>query len=707
MDLTNTMSQEEDQESQDTETSFDLRQLVESENIAENLDQEELDEIGKYCSEGFETDLQSREEWETLLDEWTKLALQVKEEKTFPWVGASNVKYPLLSIASMQFNARAYPSLVPSTSDVVKCQVIGKDPDGQKLEKAKRIGSYMTYQILNQMDGWEEDMDRLLLMLPIIGTVFKKTYYDPVKQQNVSGLVLPKDLVVNYWARTLEDADRVSEIIPMNKRRVKEKQMAGTYLDIELGNPQIEVAADMATNKASVPAPADDTTPFTIVEQHCFWDLDGDDYDEPYIVTFERTSGKVLRIVARFDDNGVHNIVNKKGETKLAKIDPIQYYTKFSFIPNPEGGFYDIGFGLLLGPLNESVNTLINQLVDAGTINNLNAGFLGKGLKLKMGESRWSPGEWKTVQTTAEDLRKQIVPLPSKEPSKVLFELLMNLISGAKELASVAEIFVGKMPGQNTPATTTMATIEQGMKVFTAVYKRVYRSLKSEFKKIFALNGTYLDEARYVAVVDVPVSRDDFSHTDYDVCPGADPSTATSSEKLMKAQGLLELLPIGVLNPVKVVERVLEAQEQPSYQDLFTMEVQQTGQPPPPPPDPKVMELQLKAQMDQQKSQQDMKHDQMKMELEKRSSEQQLAMKAMEMQMKQNHEQTMNTIKERTQYHLDHAQIAGAQAKAQQQVTHTEQNHQQTMKHNEEKLQLQKKQQAMQKPSSKTGKTTR
>ena len=464
-----------------------LRAIVEAKNIADTLDEEKLTQIGSDCAKGFEYDLSTRSEWEQNLKDWTKLALQVREEKSWPWPKAANVKYPLLSTAAMQFNARAYPSLIPSNGDVVKVNVIGKDRDGMKLERAKRIGMFMSYQVLYEMHCWEEDMDKLLMMLPIIGTVFKKTYYNPVLKQNVSELVLPENLVVNYWAKSLETAERVSEIIPLSKRLVKEKMMSKTYLDVELGDP-IPDPTQMTQAVAQ-----DEATPYQIIEQHTYLDLDEDGYAEPYVVTFERTSGKVLRIVARFDEDTIY----QDEDGNLQRIEPIQYYTKFGFIPNPDGGFYDVGFGLLLGPLNESVNTLINQLIDAGTLSNLQGGFLGKGLKLKMGESRWQPGEWKPVNSTADDLRKQIVPLPAKEPSNVLFQLMGSLITSGKELASVAEIFVGKMPGQNTPATTTMATIEQGMKVFTAVYKRVYRALRSEFKKIYDLNRVYLDPNKY------------------------------------------------------------------------------------------------------------------------------------------------------------------------------------------------------------------
>lgn len=676
----------------DIEQPMDLRALVENKNIAEGMDEKKLEEIVNDASDGFEYDFESRKHWEKNLDEWTKLALQTREDKSWPWVGASNVKYPLVSIASMQFNARAYPSLVPASSSVVKCEVIGKDPTGEKLEKAKRIGTYMSYQVLNQMTGWEEDMDKLLIMLPIIGTMFKKTYYDPVTKQNVSELVLPKNLVVNYWAKTLEKAERVSEIIPMTKREVKQRQMSGTFLDVDLGEPQVwDLEANVAVKQ-------DDTTPYSIIEQHTYIDLDEDGYSEPYIVTFERHSKKLLRITARFDETTIF-----QSETgKLQKIDPIYYYTKFSFIPNPDGGFYDIGFGLLLSPINESVNTLINQLIDAGTLSNLQGGFLGKGLKLKMGESKWNPGEWKAVNSTADDLRKQIVPLPVKEPSAVLFQLMGTLITSGKELASVAEIFVGKMPGQNTPATTTMATIEQGMKVFTAVYKRVYRSLKSEFKKIFDLNKTYLDPDNYANVVDVQIMPDDFDGSSYDICPGADPNTATQTEKLMKAQGLLELLPTGILDPVKVVGRVLEAQEQPNYEELFSQAVQQTGQVPQQ-PDPKMMEMEMKAQIEQQKAGMKQQELAFKSELAARDQQFKQMMEAQAMEQEAKYKERMAMLDEAAEIHKQRIFSATEQAKMNQQLVQKDQSHRQSMAQAKEKAELVNKQA---KNTSKTGKTT-
>jgi len=675
---------------QDTE----LKKYLESNNLLKGLDDETKQKIANQVSEGYEYDLNSRAKWEQNLQEWTNLALQVREDKSWPWPKASNVKYPLLSIASMQFNARAYPSLIPATGDIVKCSVIGADPQQIKLEQAKRVSKFMSFQLLHEMKNWEEDMDRMLIMLPIVGTIFKKTYYNSVLGHNVSELVLPKNLVVNYWAKSLGTAERISELILLNKRQIKERQMSEIYSDVELGDPQPVIQQNQP-----VAVIQDDTMPYEIIEQHTFFDLDKDGYAEPYIITFERSSKTLLRMVARFDEDTMY----LSDDGKLQKIDPIQYYTKFSFIPNPDGGFYDIGFGVLLGPLNESVNTLINQLIDAGTINNLQGGFLGKGLKLKMGDSGWTPGEWKTVQTASDDLRKQIVPLPAKEPSEVLFQLMGTLITSGKELASVAEIFVGKMPGQNTPATTTMATIEQGMKVFTAVYKRLYRALSEEYKKLFDLNRVYLDNDKYVAVLDQPVTVDDFNRKLYDVCPNADPSTPTQTEKLMKAQALLELLPIGILDPLAVVMRVLDAQEQPNIEQLLNAQIRETGQFTPP-PDPKLQEMEMKQQLEEVKAAVKIQSEQQKMELEKRDRIMQMMMRQQEHAQEMENKRQTAVLDGQIAEHKQRIFSVTEQAKVNQQMTQKDVQHRQSMDQAKEKQQLAKQQT---KTSSKPGRTTK
>ena len=525
----------------------------------------------------------------------------------------------------------------------------------------------MYYQLMDEMEEWEEEMDRLLIALPIVGTVFKKTYWDKQKGRNVSCLVMPKNLVVNYYAASLEEAERVTEVLSMSTRKVKEKQLAGIYLDIDLGDPQIDNTKEKGINPNGLTEPEqDETTPFTILEQHTYLDLDEDGYPEPYIVTFEEYTKEVLRIVPRFVQEGV---VVTNG--KIVEIKPIQYYTKYSFVPNPDGGFYDIGFGRLLSSINDSVDTILNQLVDAGSLSNLQAGFIGKGLRIKMGDSRFTPGEWKTVNATGSDIKQQIFALPTRDPSPVLLELLKFLITSGKELASVAEIFVGKMPGQNTPATTTMASIDQGMKVFTAVYKRIFRSLTKEFRKLYVLNKTYLNPKTEVEFLGVNIPQSDFQGTEGAIIPAADPSAVSAQEKQAKVQSLMQLLPLGTIDPMAVTKLYLEAFEIPQGESFLK-------QPQQPQPTPEQQQAQLEAQIAQQESAQKVtdaqKMTQMKLaegnqklqvahDMGQQKVQEQLQLAALERQkILDGHAQEMQQMQEKHQLEMKH----GAEAHVQQ-----------------------------------------
>lgn len=618
-------------ESQDTPKPADpptpatesLQKRVSSVNIAAELDEEQLIKIGKDAKNGFDADEDSRSEWLKDTADWLNLAKQLRDEKHWPWRGASNVKYPLISTAAMQFSARAYPSLVPGDGTIVKARIIGKDPDGQKQAKADRISKYMSWQYLYEMPRWEEDMDRMLIMLPCVGMMFKKTYFDPLSEKPVSELVAAENFVIDYWADDIESADRYSEIIYLSKRKVDEKIRSKEYLNAQLGEPIYQETGDKETKQHDLVAP------YKLIQQATWLDLDDDGVKEPYTVVFDYNSSKVLKITARFLPQDIK--LDKKG--KIIAIDAQCYYTKFGFIPNPDGGFYDLGFGHLLGPLNESVNTLINQLIDAGTLANLQAGFVGKGLRLKMGDSPLRPGEWRAVNAVADDIRKQMLPLPAKEPSNVLLQLLGTLITSGKELASVAEIFVGKMPGQNTPATTTMASIEQGMKVFTAIYKRIYRALDKEFKKLFYINSAYLNPKTYAAVLDEPIDPKDFDKETYDICPAADPNASSQQEKLMKAQALVELIPLGTVDPMEVTIRILQAQDQPNWEKLIPG-MAQTGQPQmPQKEDPKMVEMKMKMDAEQKKAELKQQEMQQKMAMNQRDAEFKLQMKAQEHQV--------------------------------------------------------------------------
>lgn len=673
-----------------------LSSFIQSKNIAEDIEDEELEELGISCVRAFDADLESRKDWEDRVEEWVKLATQVVEKKNYPWPGASNVKFPLVTIAAMQFAARAYPSLVPANGNLVNAKVVGFDPTTEKSQIARRVSKYMSYQILDTMPNWEEEMDKALLNLPIVGTCFKKTYYSAYHQKNVSEMVLAKDLIVNYWAKDLNRV-RKTEIKYLDKNDIEERVRAGLYRDVDLGRPTFSELGKLHKERTEGigSAPQDegehDTTPYTILEQHCWCDLDGDGLAEPYIVDVDYNTKQVLQIIARYESEGVKL---SEDSSKIIRIEPIEYYTKLGFIPNPDGGFYDLGFGLLLGPINHSVNTILNQLIDSGSLSNLQAGFIARGLTLKGGMHQFRPGEWKVVNPVGDDLRKGIVPLPVREPSNVLFQLLGMLVQSGKELASVAEIFVGKMPGQNTPATTTQMTVEEGMRLFTAIYKRLYRSLTSEFRKLFDLNGRYLPQD-YQGFILGDVSMGQAQQSDFDpanklkILPSADPTTASQSQKLAKAQSLLQLIPSGLINPKVAIKRVLEAQEQEGVDELMQV-------PPPQGPSPqeieaqqKQQEMQMKMQIEQEKAQIKAKEAEMKMILEQQKAAMQqqsaevklkmeAAMKQLEIQMEQvksamelKHAQDKHQFEmTRTMHQVEAERIASKEKLRQQEETH-------------------------------------
>jgi len=309
---------------------------------------------------------------------------------------------------------------------------------------------------------------------------------------------------------------------------------------------------------------------------------------EPYIVTVEKESQKVLRIVSGYDPDFI--ITNDDGE--VVDAPQIQYFTKYGFVTNPDGGILDLGLGKLLGPTNHAVNTLINQLIDAGTKANMGGGFLGKGLRVKGGKLKFTMGEYKRVDTAGQDLQRNIVTLPTTQPSAVLFQLLGMLINAGQRLSSTLDSQVGENPGQNQKATTSAIVQEAGQKIFNGIYKRNLRSLKKEFKKLFYLNSLYLDDESYLNVLDGQFPKDmerTIRRMDYDIgsvniTPAADSSYQSQMQKMAKAQALFQKIPTGMVNPQVAMKSVLEAEEQPNIEQIMSL--------PPPQPSPDMIKQQ-------------------------------------------------------------------------------------------------------------------
>lgn len=506
---------------------------IASPNLCDQFDDDDLKRIGEECWSGYDRDEQSRRQWVKRNEAGMDLALQIQKDKNFPWEGCANVAFPLVTIASLQFHARAYPAIVSGT-DLVKCKVYGEDPDGKKTRRAELVSEQMSWQLLYQDKSWEDQEDKALLNLSIVGTNFKKSYRDGSKGYNVSELVLAKNLVLDYWSKSVEDSPRKTHKTPLFRNEVYERVMRGTFRDCleekwyaEVPAPRRGLAHTNQDNRQGVQPPApDETSSLSFLEQHCSMDLDDDGYAEPYIITFEETSKSVVRIVCRFDDEtAVERVAAGPKKGKIIKIKATEYFTKMTFIPSPDGGIYDVGFGVFLGPLNEAVNSLVNMLLDCGTLQTTGGGFLGRGAKIRGGTYTVAPFEWKRVDSTGDDLRKSIFPLPVNAPSDVLFQLLSLLINYTSRVAGTTDITVGENPGQNTPAETSRTMVEMGQKIYTAIFKRIWRATKEEFSKLYKLNGIYLPEGQ----------RELYSGEGDEICPVADPNITSESMRTQTA----------------------------------------------------------------------------------------------------------------------------------------------------------------------------
>lgn len=445
---------------------------------------------------------------------------------------------------------------------------------------------HMSWQLDKQMSEWIPDTDRALHIHPIMGGFCRKSWFNKALGRNVSELILLQDYVVNNKANK-NRLRRESHRQWYYANDILELIRSGIWLECELGqgtNPDDQEEDDVGHE---------------IIEQHCFKDLDNDGYKEPYIVTVHKQSGKVLRIVARFDKNGIR--INDKGE--IVKIIPITYFTMYEFIPDPGGEFYPLGFGQLAEPLNESVNSLINQLIDSGTISNRAGGFIARGVRFKGSKLDFSPFEWKPIDVSADDLRKSIFPLPVREPSPVLFQLLGMLVASAKDTLNIKAVLTGEMKGigANASPNTVMALIEQGMKVFSGIYKRFYRSLTEELRKLYRLNSIYLNAEESFRVAGKPfvIGQADYQADDLEVLPVADPNMASDMQRRLQAEAVLKVSGRPGINEVEITRRYIKALHLPEEDKLLLTDEQVQGKEPPPyppKPDPRMVIAQAKAQ---------------------------------------------------------------------------------------------------------------
>lgn len=516
---------------------------INSPNLCDRFTGEDLKRIGDWCSDGYLRDKRSRAKWEQRLDAAMDLAMQIQKPKNFPWAGCSNVAFPLITLGAWQFHARAYSTIIDGPN-IVHYRTSEEDSTGETKARADRIGDHMSWQVMEEDQSWEEQHDRLLIHLPVVGTAFIKTYYSGELQHNVSELVMARDLVINYWAKSVEQAKRKTHLFPLDRNTVWEKIEAGEFRDVReeawyksVPQPQASQQQIISDGRAGMQptTPSDELTPFQFGEQHALCDLDGDGYAEPYIITFELNSHSIVRIMTGFERL---EDIDRSISGGIRSIRRFECFTKYEFLPSPDGGLYGIGFGVLLGPLNESVNSLINQLIDAGSMSNAAGGFLSRGAKIRGGSYQFAPFGWNRVDASGDDLRKSIFPLPVREPSMVLYQLLVLLVNYTQRIAGTTDPMVGENPGQNQPAETTRIVVEMGQKIYSAIFKRVWRGMKSEFQKLYQLNTTYLPDDSLVFGANGKATRQDYLGDPSKIAPVANPNVTSDAARLQQDMAL-------------------------------------------------------------------------------------------------------------------------------------------------------------------------
>lgn len=568
------------------ETAQFIAAVTESGNIAEQLADDRLKSIAKTVLDEYRLDKASMSDWLDKMQDGIDLAALVKEDKDYPFVGSANVKYPLVTSAALQFNARLYP-VIAAADRPVKARVWGDDRDGSKAARADRVSEHMSFQLLSEVEEWEESTDNLLLQLPIVGTMYRKWWYDPAFGRLRCRLIDPGKLIVNDKVKTFADAPRCTEELSLYPTEIEERIRTGRFIEFEYD-----------------PDPEDDQGPQEFIEQHTRLDLDEDGYPEPYVVTVHVDKETIVGIVADFSEADVaYEMKTEVVPQSVAVPDPMSglpvemmqlaevqvpagikairrgsYFTCYKAFPSVTGGHHGMGLGLLLGDISESINTMFNMLIDAGHYASLGGGFIGSGIRLKGGSQRMRPGEWKMVPDSGVDISRSFVPMTFPGPDKTLYEMLGMLIEAGREIASVQTVLTGEMPAGNTPATTTMAVIQQGMTQFTAVTKRIFRGLRGEFKLIAGMNAKTLDPQAYAAFHDAK-SKDgqpqqvdpqqDYNLADMDIQPVADPNSVTKMQQAAKAQFLMQLSDMGMVDRTEALSRMSQAMDIEDVESLL------------------------------------------------------------------------------------------------------------------------------------------
>jgi hypothetical protein len=545
-------------------------------NLAEILDESILGEISSDLRARVEEDQDSRQEWQEAYTEGLDLLGVKTKERSQPFQGASGVTHPIIAESVTQFQAQAYKELLPAGGPV-RAEIIGaKTPEVE--DQATRVKNFMNYMVTEVMEEYDPDTDQMLFYLPLCGSTFKKVYYDETKQRPVSRFVPAEDLVVPYTASDIATSSRVTHILRMDENQVRKLQVVGFYRDVDIQAGYDEEDSSVKEKVRELQGidrseQSDDV--LTIFEVHTDLDIEGfEDLDQngeptgiklPYIVTIDQGSGEVLSIRRNY-----------------AEGDPLkrsqQYFVHYKFLPGL--GFYGFGLIHMIGGLGKAATSILRQLIDAGTLSNLPAGFKARGIRVRNDDEPIAPGEFRDIDAPGGDIRNSIIPLPYKEPSATLAQLLGVLIDSGRRFVSIADQQTGSTGSQQQPVGTTVALLERGMKVMSAIHKRLHYAQKNEFRLLANIIRDYMPQ-QYPYMVpggDATIMQSDFDNR-VDVLPVSDPNIFSMAQRVTLAQTQLQLAQSNpeMHNLHAAYKRMYQALEVQNIDDVL---------PPPPQPQP-------------------------------------------------------------------------------------------------------------------------
>tara|TARA_R100000773_G_scaffold19882_1_gene17836 strand:+ start:424 stop:2913 length:2490 start_codon:yes stop_codon:yes gene_type:complete len=509
-------------------------------NLVEFLSDDILDSISNDLLSAIQSDKQSRAEWEKTYKEGLDyLGMKFDESRSQPFEGSSGVIHPILAEAVTQFQASAYKEMLPAKGPV-KTEIVGARTV-ETENQAERVQEFMNYYILNVMEEYDPELDQMLFYLPLAGSAFKKVYYDFVLQRAVSKFIPPEDLIVPYEAADISSAERITHSISMSSNEIKKQQISGFYANVDIGSDsytdELSEVEETIDEIQGISPSYKENRNRVVYEVHTVLDIEGyEDLDQngqptglklPYIITIEDKSKKILSIRRNFEPNDM--LKNK-----------INYFVQYKFLPGL--GFYGLGLSHMIGGLSKASTSILRQLIDAGTLSNLPAGFKARGMRIRDEDDPLQPGEFRDIDTTGGSLRENLIPLPIKEPSNVLMSLLGILVDSGKRFAAIADMNVGDM-NQAMPVGTTVALLERGTKVMSAIHKRLHYAQRVEFGLLARVFNESLPPVYSYQVGSGPaeIKQQDFDDR-VDVIPVSDPNIFSQSQRVTLAQELLQMV---------------------------------------------------------------------------------------------------------------------------------------------------------------------